>query len=735
MLHLVPVCCLIFVVACLPVFAAGGSVRVLDPAGAPVAGARVTVLDESGRVVSVLSTAADGSVTLPEGSGRVRVEAPGFAPQETALRSLGAPQDIRLRLASHAENVTVTADATPLEGAKASAPGGSLDAGTLTLLNLPELSDNLRVLPGAYVSDTGRRGGLTTMFVRGGESDYNKVIVDGVPVNEDGGGFNFGVVSSFGVGRVETVRGASSILYGSDAMTSVTQLWSTAGATRVPELRFGAEGGTFSTAHGFASLAGAYGRWDYNFFGEQFNTSGQGVNDGYGSSMQGANLGGRWGGTSLRLHLRHANSRSGVQSDWLFPSGALPPDTDQLARQNDFLGSLALTFSPVATWRNTITGFEYNHRLRNADFVMDAGRPYDYPFDGRDHYNRAGFDWQSEVTERAWTRSVAGFHFEDENAFVSELLGGSLTHGLRRNSAVFGEQIVDYRRLALSLGLRWEHNESFGNKAVPRVTASFLIFRGGHTLGGTRMHASYAEGIKAPSFEQTFGITAYGVLPNASLRPEQVRAVEAGVTQQLFGDRWSFSALYFHNLFRDQVEYQTLPVTAAPCIAAGFSSFCSEFVNLNRTLAHGAELEAHGRLTQRLSLSGSYTYTSTQALSAPLCAPGTGCTAMGDALPRRPKHFGSVLATYNGHRWGTGLGGSFVGRRPDLNFESPGIPPFRSVAGYARLDASAWHDITRRITAFATVQNLLNQRYEEVAGYLAYKASFRAGLRFRLGGD
>lgn len=76
-----------------------------------------------------------------------------------------------------------------------------------------------------------------------------------------------------------------------------------------------------------------------------------------------------------------------------------------------------------------------------------------------------------------------------------------------------------------------------------------------------------------------------------------------------------------------------------------------------------------------------------------------------------------------------------MGRRPDLNFEAPFIPPFSSVAGYARLDLSAWHDITRRITAFATMQNLLDRKYEEVAGYPAYKANFRAGVRFRLGGD
>ena len=65
--------------------------------------------------------------------------------------------------------------------------------------------------------------------MRGGESNYNKVIVDGVPVNEPGGIFDFGVVSMNNVQRMELVRGPESSIYGSDAMTSVVQLWSVAG--------------------------------------------------------------------------------------------------------------------------------------------------------------------------------------------------------------------------------------------------------------------------------------------------------------------------------------------------------------------------------------------------------------------------------------------------------------------------------------------------------------------------
>src|SRR3974377_396888 len=152
-------------------------------------------------------------------------------------------------------------------------------------------SDAVRFLPGAIVNDAGQRGGLTSLFVRGGDSRYNKVIVDGVTVNEPGGTFDFGTLPLDQADRLEFVRGAQSTLYGSDAMTSVVTLWTPTGRPPLPELRVGADGGNFSTAHGYASLAGARGRFDYHLFGSQFNTQGSGINNAYSDSLEGANIG------------------------------------------------------------------------------------------------------------------------------------------------------------------------------------------------------------------------------------------------------------------------------------------------------------------------------------------------------------------------------------------------------------------------------------------------------------
>jgi outer membrane receptor protein involved in Fe transport len=104
----------------------------------------------------------------------------------------------------------------------------------------------------------------------------------------------------------------------------------------------------------------------------------------------------------------------------------------------------------------------------------------------------------------------------------------------------------------------------------------------------------------------------------------------------------------------------------------------------------------------------------------------------GNPLRRRPKHSGNILLTYVGSRWGANLGGSFVGRRPDSDFFGLG---FNHAAGYARVDLGGWYAINSRITAYASVDNALNSHYNEVVGYPALTANFRAGMRFRIGGE
>jgi outer membrane cobalamin receptor len=208
------------------------------------------------------------------------------------------------------------------------------------------------------VATAGQRGGLSSLFVRGGDSRYNKVIVDGVAVNDPGGTIDLGTLPLFEADRLEFSRGAQSTLYGSDAMTSVVQVWSRTGNTPTPELRFGSDAGNYGTENGYASLSGASGRFDYNIFGNQFNTTSSGPNDDYSNSLEGMNVGAKlndW--ASLRLRMRHDNSGAGVQNEWNFHGNPiLPPDMDQRANPNNLLATLELAIPRPPRWTNRLPG-------------------------------------------------------------------------------------------------------------------------------------------------------------------------------------------------------------------------------------------------------------------------------------------------------------------------------------------------------------------------------------------
>ncbi len=727
--------------SCTAALGADLKVTVQSPLGDRVSGVQVSLFrasDDAG--VAVQTTAGDGSVTFPrlaDGEYRAVILAPGFAEQSEKL-TIPAPEalTVMLKLATTPQTVVVSATATPATVEQSATSVDFLSADQLTLLNPVSAGDALSYLPGAIVNTAGRHGGLSSLFVRGGDSDYNKVIIDGAPVNEPGGTFDFGVVPMNNIERLEMVRGPESTVYGSDAMTSTVQLWTATGDTRTPEIQFGADGGNYSTANGYAAISGAHGIFDYNVFADEFVTNGQGINDAYSNALQGGNIGIRLSDrVAFRFRLRHSNNFTGVQSNWWFNGNpVLPPDSDQSAHQNNFLASGALTITGPGSWQHQITGFEYNHLRTNADNYADPGRPYDSPFDNQARYNRAGFSYQGIWAPRSWALTTIGDTFEDENGNITTNSPGpypsySFTHGLRINNYLFGQENIVWKRIAVLAGLAWVHNASFGNRAVPRVSGSVLLWQGNHVFSGTRLRAAYAQGIKEPSFEQSFGITGtFPTLPNPNLKAEENYAVEAGFDQSLFRDRLALTAVYFHNSFRNQIEYQFNDI-----------DFTSQYVNINRSFAQGAEVELRGQIVKRLLLTAAYTYTSTQITKAPPCDPLNGCDPLiygeGAPLLRRPRQAGTVLLTYTKPKWGASLGVVAVGRRPDSDFLFGYIPPIYYAAGYARVDLGGWYSFTHHVTAYANINNAFDNHYNEVLGYPALGTNVRAGLRFRFGGE
>ena len=710
--------------------AAEVKIKVVDPQSAVVAGAQVVLTPQGSTTpVAVAITSAEGTVVF-RGVGsqpfQVRVLARGFAAKVVDASSSQEVVTVGLALAPTSETVVVTATRGPVSSEAAGADVEVLSGGQIEVMNPNSADGAVRFLPGAVMNTAGQRGGLSSLFVRGGDSTYNKVIVDGVTVNEPGGTFDFGTLPLTEADHMEFVRGAQSTLYGSDAMTSVVQVWTRTGSTRIPELRFGADGGNFSTANGYASFAGALGVYDYNAFAEQFNTSGEGVNNAYSDSLQGGNFGVMLSDrVNLRIRGRHSNSHVGLPGEWNFNGDPLqPPDPNDWSQLNTLLGGVELTIAGPSRWQHRLSGFDYNYRYKNINLTGDPDRVDDFPAYGVSNINRAGLEYQGDYLERSWARTTIGYRFEDENGFVGDQNFPPLTHGQRLNQDVYGQQQLTLGRLSVIAGARFVHNSAFGNTGVPRVALTLLALRGGEIFSGTRLRFSYATGFKEPRLEETFAGPPFSV-PNPALKAERNRAFEAGILQNLFGNKYAFTATYFNNLFYDRIDYASDPVT-----------FIGQYVNVDKSFAQGAEIEFSGRILSNLSLNAAYTYTSTQILDAPVCTPANFCDpavfGVGQPLLRRPKNSATTLLSYLSRHWGGSLAGAFVGPRKDADFLGFGI---NHAAGYVRVDLGGWYAVTSRVTAYLNIGNIFDKQYQEVVGYPALGANFRAGMRFRIGGE
>jgi vitamin B12 transporter len=405
--------------------------------------------------------------------------------------------------------------------------------------------------------------------------------------------------------------------------------------------------------------------------------------------------------------------------------------------------------SAPARWQHRLTGYEYNHRRLNEDDSPDqTAFPnggcdntnfsfIDCPFLARAHINRAGFLYQGDYTPRSWARATVGYEFDDENgqfftdskSFNPFMEFSQYVPGLRLNNAVFVQQHMTWKRFSATAGVRYMHSGTSSSvvpevgrtsKVVPRVALTLLAVTGGEIFSGTRLRFSYASGIKDARFEELFVSEPPSILANPHLKPEENRAFEAGFEQGFFGGKYQLSGVYFNNLFRNQIDFAiTDPNT-----------FAGQYQNINESMAHGAEVQFTGKLSSRLSLTSAYVYTSSQILVQPFAF--DPLHQPGQPLLRRPKHSGNFLLTYLGSRWGANLGGSFVGRRPDSDFLGFNIT---HAAGYARVDLGGWYAINSRVTAYVNIENALNDHYNEVVGYPALTANFRAGVRFRIGGE
>lgn len=688
-----------------------------DPSGASVAGARITAQLEDATATRPLTTdsASDGRYTLalPPGHYRVVISKSSFVTRETQLtvQSGESPSlNFRLELAPLSSSVLVTGQSTPVIQEQSPAPSSILTAEQIAqrqTISLPEL---LYTQPGISVARTGPIGGLTTLFLDGGNSNYTKVFIDGTPANEPGGNFNYSNLSLDNVDKVEVVHGAESALYGSDAMSGVIQLFSHRGATRVPAFELFADGGNLSSARGGGQISGLLGHFDYSGAGSYLTTSGQGPNDSFLNRTIAGNFGYSFSDThQLRFTVRSNSSWAELPGPTLLE----PPTIGQYDALQGLTANLAWLFNTGDHWQHRLSGWD--SRIVDTNFIPSPGQPFQYV----DQYNRAGFNEQSNYLFVKGLLAL-GYQYEVENAYPSGIAGG--THARRNNQAGFADgRWFPISRMTLSAGFRVESNTTFGIRAVPRAGIVYAARYGKGFWGDTRLRFSYGEGIKEPALEQSFGSDpCYPGNPN--LKPEQSQTYNATLDQYLLSDRARVSLTFFASRFTDIISF-------APN-AQPNPFYCGTYFNTDLARARGLNLSSELRLKKWLTINGFYTYDATRVLRAG--EPGTDpAYNVGEPLLRRPANSGSVILNVFWARVNWNFIGYFSGVRTDINFFT--LAPANN-PGYARFDMAASYNVTRSLAFTARVLNLFDKQYQDALGYPALGQSYYFGLRYNFSG-
>ena len=769
---------------------------VVDALGARVAGAAVTLLRDGQRAQEV-SSAGDGTFSfegLPSGRYQVMASAPGFESRTTGPVFVGpgasASIEVALAIGPLRQDVVVTAGATEQLQSRTGAPVTVIDNETIEALNKLDVLEALRLVPAAQVVQSGQRGGPTSLFLRGGNSNFTKVLIDGIPANDIGGGFDFSQLTIASVERIEVLRQTNSVIYGSDALTGVVNISTRRGTSRIPELEYAIDGGNLGTFNNALSFGGAYKRFDYFSQYSYYTTDNDTPNSGYRNGTYAGRFGVAVGdATNVYGTVRYLDGRYGSANAFDLYRIA----DDSVSDTNQTYISVGADSQISPRWQTTLRfgSTDQESLFTNPSPTGEAFDPFGFGAnylgqavtlegaDGRTVTGQAILDYGGVYPQsypaRTTRRSLFGQATFQATRDVSVSAGGRFEHeagysdpdadpsATRNNGGAFVEgRVTLASRVYISAGIGVEHNEVFETAYTPRLSvAGYLRNPSSERVGETKVTMNIGNGIKAPSvyqgdyslYDLVAGTPAgAGVEP---LGPERSRSFDIGLEQAFAGGRFRGRVGYFNNTFEDLLEFLSrtgLVQAGVPPDVAAATAF-GAYINSASFDAQGVELSAEAAVGAGVRVSGSYTYLSaevTEALGAgaafnpqfPDVPIGAYSPLVGERPFRRPANSGTLFVAYATGPLDVALSAYFAGTRDDSTFLSDAyfgnsllLPNQDLDPAYQKLDVSAAYRVHPRFRVYTSIENLLNQEYAAAYGFPSLPATIRFGASMGLGGD
>ena len=603
------------------------------------------------------------------------------------------------------ETVVVTATRTPQPIDKTGQSVTVITAADLKTQQTDVLTDILAETPGLMVNRNGGTGQPTSISLRGAETGQTVVLIDGVRLNDPSATDEGAILSDVlvnNIDRVEILRGPQSTLYGSDAIGGVVNILSKRGGDAPFGGTASAEGGSFDTFHLNAAANGTTDNVEYGAALNWFDTGGISAADSRNGNTEAdgyenfgatfntrAHFGQDW---SLDLRGYYTHGHDDFDDNYPPPnyqiSDSAANNTNELfagyAGVNANFGMLQNRVAFIAT-RGTRDYFD------SASDTIHLNYDYEGSASRFEYQGIVDFNADNQLTFGAETEERS---FRNDNFGINALYSPPVQLGHDRVSSGYGQyQTTLFDQLTLTGGVRYDDDAEFGGHTS-------LKFAGAWNIPGwdTTLRANYGDGFKAPSLYELYSQYKN---PFHNLKPETAEGWEVGADHTFLDGGLRTSLTYFERHTHNQIDF-----------ISTFTPPYGYYENLDRTRASGIEAEIAAKLGDTLTLSADYTN-----LTAKNVLTGT-------ELARRPHNSASGTLTWLPlPKLTLGTSVIFVGDR----FDDGGN--FVPLASNTTVNVFGSYAIMDRLELFGRVENLFDERSEDVYGYGRMGLAAYGGLR------
>lgn len=596
--------------------------------------------------------------------------------------------------------ITVLATGTRLPIDKAGQPISVIGAQEIDSVQGPDITRVLERLPGVTIARNGGLGSTTSLFVRGANSQQLLVLVDGVRVADvaaPSGGYDFGNISSGGLGRVELLRGSNSVVWGSEAIGGVLALTS----RELNGAEASAEYGARDTYNGQVTAGVSQDRYGITLNGGYVQTDGlsqaaSGSEDD-GFKQWRANGRARFEvtpGLTARLVGRYTQGTLDIDG---FPAPDFAfADTPEYQKTREIGGRAGLA------WTSDTLDLDAGYQVSDT-----RRRYYDPTFSNEATSQTQGQSRRAELIG-AW-RAMEGvrldFGADHEWSRIDVDAADRRRANLSSGHALLGWYADTF---TLAAGVRYDDHSRFGDKWTLGANGSISITE------AWRVRASYGEGFKVPTLYQLF--SEYG---NEGLRPEKSRSYDAGIEYGNRNGPLHLALTGFRRDSRDLIGF--ISCSGTICVDRPFGYY----INVGRARATGFEVELGTQLGETLHVQGAYTYVKSTDRTQ-------GSFNEGTDLARRPRHALTVSADWTPIKSGpiTGLALGADIRLVSDSFDFAG--EFGRLESYALGTLRASVPVGEHLEVFGRIENVTDEDYEVAGGYGTAGRSGFVGVRARM---